>query len=104
MAQRIQSGLRRGSAVVLLALLATILPAISSPAQEKKADKLAEPITQGQRIFTCGHSFHVFVPGILSDLAKKGDVKDHVQVHPLAVRGSSSTGTLPRTRTRRRRR
>ena len=29
--------------------------------------KLAEPIVKGQRIFTCGHSFHVWVPGIVVD-------------------------------------
>ena len=34
-------------------------------AQEKKNDKLAAPITKGQRVFTCGHSFHVWVPAIL---------------------------------------
>ena len=29
--------------------------------------KLAEPIVQGQRVFTCGHSFYVWVPGIVVD-------------------------------------
>ena len=29
--------------------------------------KLAEPIVKGQRVFTCGHSFHVWVPGIVVD-------------------------------------
>src|SRR5262249_34331884 len=51
-------------------------------------DKLSEPIAQGQRIFTCGHSFHVFVPGILADLAKKAEIKDHVQVGMSSIGGS----------------
>ena len=29
--------------------------------------KLAEPIVKGQRVFTCGHSFYVWVPGIVVD-------------------------------------
>src|SRR5262249_10998425 len=41
-----------------------------------------------QRVFTCGHSFHVFVPGILADLAKKADIKDHVQVGMSSIGGS----------------
>src|ERR1051325_4802886 len=57
-------------------------------AQEKKSDKLAAPITKGQRVFTCGHSFHVWVPDILVDLAKKADIKDHVKVGLSSIGGS----------------
>ena len=62
------------SSVVLVALtfLSAVLAAPPTRADDKKSDKLAEPITQGQRIFTCGHSFHVFVPGILTDLTAAG--------------------------------
>ena len=48
---------RRLSYVAALALLAFV-PALQATAQEKSG-KLAEPITTGQRVFTCGHSFHV---------------------------------------------
>ncbi len=72
----------------LLALTSTLLPGKSSFAQEKTALKLAEPITKGQRVFTCGHSFHVFVPGILADIAKKAEIKDHVQVGLSSIGGS----------------
>ncbi len=48
--------------------------------------KRTEPITKGQRVFTCGHSFHYFIPGILSDMAKKAGITDHV------VAGLSSIG------------
>lgn len=50
--------------------------------------KLAEPITQGQRVFTCGHSFHVWVPGIVADLAKLSEIPDHVQVGVSSIGGS----------------
>jgi hypothetical protein len=77
------------SAVLLsLTLLMASLLASPIPADQKKPDNLAEPITQGQRVFTCGHSFHVFVPGILTDLAKKADIKDHVQVGMSSIGGS----------------
>jgi hypothetical protein len=65
----------------------TALALVSAAGAEDKT-KLAEPITQGQRIFTCGHSFHYFVPGILADLAKKAELKDHVQVGLSSIGGS----------------
>ena len=45
--------------------------AAAAPA-ERKDEKLAEPITKGQRVFTCGHSFHVWVPAIVADLVQEG--------------------------------
>ena len=56
--------------------------------EDKKDDKLAEPITKGQRVFTCGHSFHVWVPGIVADLAKKAEIPDHMQVGLSSIGGS----------------
>ena len=57
-------------------------------AQDKKTGKLADPITKGQRVFTCGHSFHVWVPDIVVDLAKKAGIKDHVKVGLSSIGGS----------------
>ncbi len=49
----------------------------------------AEPASpKGQRVFSCGHSFHVFVPPILSNVAKMAGVKDHEQVGLSAIGGS----------------
>jgi hypothetical protein len=84
MLARIRSGFRWSAMVSGLVLLAVS----QTTAQDKKAEKLAEPIAQGQRVFTCGHSFHVFVPGILADLAKKAEIKDHVQVGMSSIGGS----------------
>jgi hypothetical protein len=42
-----------------------------------------QPRAQGQeppkglRVYSCGHSFHFFMPQILADMAKKADIKDH---------------------------
>jgi hypothetical protein len=83
-----RSPVRFGVIVPAVTLLTASLLASAGGADDKKTDKLAEPITQGQRVFTCGHSFHVFVPGILADLAKKADIKDHVQVGMSSIGGS----------------
>lgn len=50
--------------------------------------KLAEPITKGLRVFTCGHSFHVWVPGIVADLCKSAEIPQHVQVGVSSIGGS----------------
>ena len=51
-------------------------------------EKLAPPIEMGQRVFSCGHSFHVFVPDLLADMARGAQIKDHVQVGLSAIGGS----------------
>lgn len=56
-------------------------PAADSPA-------LAEPITEGLRVFTCGHSFHVWVPEIVADLCKSAEISHHVQVGVSSIGGS----------------
>jgi hypothetical protein len=49
---------------------------------------LAEPITKGLRVFTCGHSFHVWVPGIVTNLCRLAEIPDHVQVGLSSIGGS----------------
>jgi len=46
------------------------------------------PIAKGQRVLSAGHSFHVFMPSILKELAQAGGVKDHVQVDLQSIGGS----------------
>src|SRR3974377_1901581 len=78
-----------GRFAVLFSSLVLISAAASQGGgEDKKAEKVAEPITRGQRVFTCGHSFHVFVPGIVADLAKKAEIKDHMQVGMSSIGGS----------------
>src|SRR5829696_2411782 len=51
-------------------------------------DAPAGPVTTGQRVFTCGHSFHVWVPDILADLAGKAGIAGHTQVGVSSIGGS----------------
>ena len=72
-----------------LALVSFAYGPLALDAQDKASpSKLAEPITQGQRVFTCGHSFHVWVPGIVADLAKSAKIPQHVQVGISSIGGS----------------
>jgi hypothetical protein len=89
MIARIRSGCQRGPIVSALALLvAAFLPGTPAAGREKKNEKPAESITTGQRVFTCGHSFHVWVPGIVTDLCKKANIPDHVQIGISSIGGS----------------
>lgn len=70
----------RRAAVQAAALLVIFLLA--------SASVQAQTEIQGQRIFFSGHSFHVFMPAILADLAKKGQIKDHTQIDLSSIGGS----------------
>ncbi len=71
--------------VPLAGMLAATVPVAA-------ADKLDEKPTcasaKGQRIFSCGHSFHVFVPKILANMAELAGIKDHVQLGLSSIGGS----------------
>lgn len=59
-------------AITSLLLTFLLLPSGGrSSADEKKQD------VKGLRVFTCGHSFHVFVPSNLAEVAKGAGIKDH---------------------------
>lgn len=85
---RMQTGPRWRAVVAVLALLGPALFQVAQAAGEDKGYQLAEPITKGQRVFTCGHSFHVWVPAIVADLCKKAGIPDHVQVGVSGIGGS----------------
>lgn len=89
MLARIRTGFQWAAVVSALAFLgAAQSPAARAAAQEKTTQKLAELITKGQRVFTCGHSFHVWVPDIVTDLCKKAEIPDHKQVGLSSIGGS----------------
>jgi hypothetical protein len=48
----------------------------------------ADEPPKGLRVFTCGHSFHYFMPPILTDIAKSADIKDHTFAGLSAIGGS----------------
>ncbi len=77
------------AALAWLALAAGTLaadPQAKAPAAISPA--LAEPITKGLRVFTCGHSFHVWVPEIVTDLCKLAGIPNHVQLGVSSIGGS----------------
>ena len=58
----------------LLVCISLMASALSLPAQTNNA----APITNGQRVFTCGHSFHFWVPPLLKELANAAGITNHV--------------------------
>ncbi len=84
MLERLRSGFRTAVVPLVLALLVVA----QTRADDDKGGKNAGPIDKGQRVFTCGHSFHVFVPNILADMAKKAGIKGHVIAGVSSIGGS----------------
>ena len=52
------------------------------------AAKTGGPITHGQRIFFTGHSFHVFVPPILQNIAESAGITDQKNLGLSSIGGS----------------
>jgi hypothetical protein len=51
-------------------------------------DKSTQTVPKGQRVFSCGHSFHYFMPPILSDIADSAKITDHKQIGLSKIGGS----------------
>jgi hypothetical protein len=87
-----KSGFHLGTKVLTLLLLAGMLSGETQTRGDSRkgpaSEKSAKPITGGQRVFSAGHSFHVFVPGILADMAKGAGIKDHGQAGLSSIGGS----------------
>ncbi len=49
------------------------------------------PVPKGQRVFTCGHSFHWFVYPLLAEMAKSAGIRDHQGVGLSSIGGSRIT-------------
>jgi hypothetical protein len=81
MLERIRSRIRWGTGALVFTMLAVGWP-VAAHAQGDK------PITEGQRVFSCGHSFHYFVPPILSEMAKSAGIKNHEMAGLSAIGGS----------------
>lgn len=77
----VRFGFRFMTIAVSLALLAGGVPAVSQA-------QSAAPITKGQRVFTCAHSFHVFVYRLLAEAAKNAGIQDHENVGLSRIGGS----------------
>jgi hypothetical protein len=47
-----------------------------------------QEVPKGQRVYFSGHSFHYFMPPILTDIAKKAKIEDHAPLGLSAIGGS----------------
>ena len=83
-----RSAFRLWIAVLGLLLFADRAAEAQDQAPPANNPPLAEPITKGLRVFTCGHSFHVWVPGIVADLCRLAEIPDHVQLGVSSLGGS----------------
>ena len=50
--------------------------------------KEASPVPKGQRVFTCGHSFHVFVSRMVAEMAANAGIKNHQNLGFTEIAGS----------------
>lgn len=74
-----------------LVVVAVVAAAVAANATNCRADdpkSAVPPITKGQRIFTCGHSFHVFVYTMLPELAEFAGIKDQEMIGVSRIGGS----------------
>src|SRR5207249_259303 len=68
----------RFSARVLFLGAAWCLAAFAPAAAGEKP--ATPPVAKGQRVFVCGHSFHVFIDGPLAEMARAAGITDHKRV------------------------
>ncbi len=77
-----------GAVAIFLALFASGQAVSQAKNPVAASDETAAPITQGQRVFTCGHSFHYWIPPILTNMAEGAGIHGHVAVGLSAIGGS----------------
>lgn len=65
---------------------ALTLPALGAWRPQGLAAEATVP--KGLRVYTCGHSFHVFVPALVEEMAKAAAISDHVTVGRSSIGGS----------------
>ena len=80
--------LLRTSALYVAVVTGLLLAALQAGRASEKSDQPVAPITAGQRMFTCAHSFHAFVYRIVGEMAKAAGIKDHQSVGLSGIGGS----------------
>ena len=89
MVDRVRSTSCLRMVALFLALLAGNPPALThADGAAEQGDRQSAPVTGGQRVFTCGHSFHVFVYRLVGDMAKAAGLEDHQSVGLSGIGGS----------------
>lgn len=79
---------RRLSALMICLGLTVLLLRTSESAAVGADDPAKAKAPKGQRVYSIGHSFHVFMPGILAQIAKSAGIEDHKQVGLSSIGGS----------------
>jgi hypothetical protein len=77
---------RRLSALMICLGFAVLLLRTSGNAAVLADEPAKAP--KGQRVYSIGHSFHVFMPAILAQIAKSAGIDDHKQVGLSSIGGS----------------
>ncbi|HUT90923.1 MAG TPA: hypothetical protein VMY37_15580 [Thermoguttaceae bacterium] len=89
MVGNVRSGFRARTAALFLAMLAGNPLALSqAKSAAEQSDKQSAPVAGGQRVFTCGHSFHVFVYRLVGEMAQAAGFEDHQSVGLSRIGGS----------------
>jgi CubicO group peptidase (beta-lactamase class C family) len=68
---------RLGAALLFLGAIGYLT---ALPPARAEGQPATTPITKGQRVFVCGHSFHVFIGEPLAEMAQAAGLKDHKTV------------------------
>jgi hypothetical protein len=71
-----------------VALVGTWSGSAAIRAADIPAKPAAADVPKGQRVYSIGHSFHVFMPGILAQIAKSAGIAEHQQVGLSPIGGS----------------
>lgn len=78
--------------LIAVCLSFTFLSAAFACAQDaaasKETAKSSDTVPAGVKVFSIGHSFHVFMPGIMSDIARSAGIKDHMHLGTSGIGGS----------------
>lgn len=79
-----------GRVIRVLALWAAAALAIAQAAASaaEQGNKEAGQPPQGQRVFTCGHSFHVFAYRLVGEMAQAAGIEGHQNAGLSAIGGS----------------
>lgn len=76
-------------AISIVGALLFIRPAFAADPPDPKAAAQTGPITDGLRVFTCGHSFHATViPNLVAEIAESAGIKGHVVAGVSMIGGS----------------
>ncbi|WP_425618519.1 hypothetical protein NA78x_002226 [Anatilimnocola sp. NA78] len=84
--RRFVTNLFSPTALVAVCLLSSVVTAQDAAGSKNAAS--TETATKGVKVYSIGHSFHVFMPGILADIAKAAEVQGHTHLGTSGIGGS----------------